>query len=108
MFETLDRIVGNAPGRVIVATFASHLARVRQLLQLADKHGRKVAVAGRSMARNLEVARELDYIKYKDTDRIRVQEIDEYSKNKFTEAFRAINENFKQAFQTLFGGGSGQ
>ena len=37
-----------------------------------------------------------------------IQEIDEYSKNKFTEAFQAINENFKQAFQTLFGGGSGE
>src|SRR5262249_60424786 len=36
------------------------------------------------------------------------QEIDEYPKNKFTEAFRAINENFKLAFLTLFGGGSGE
>jgi chromosome segregation protein len=43
----------------------------------------------------------------RDTERA-IQEIDEYSKNRFTEAFRAINENFKQAFQTLFGGGSGE
>ncbi|HEX4278092.1 MAG TPA: chromosome segregation protein SMC [Bryobacteraceae bacterium] len=43
----------------------------------------------------------------RDTEKA-IQEIDEYSKNKFTEAFRAINENFKQAFQTLFGGGSGE
>ncbi len=43
----------------------------------------------------------------RDTERA-IQEIDEYSKVRFTEAFRAINENFKQAFQTLFGGGAGE
>jgi chromosome segregation protein len=43
----------------------------------------------------------------RDTEKA-IQEIDEYSKNRFTEAFRAINENFKQAFQTLFGGGAGE
>jgi chromosome segregation protein len=43
----------------------------------------------------------------RDTEKA-IQEIDEYSKNRFTEAFTAINENFKQAFQTLFGGGSGE
>ncbi|MGA2713090.1 MAG: chromosome segregation protein SMC [Bryobacteraceae bacterium] len=43
----------------------------------------------------------------RDTEKA-IQEIDEYSKNKFSEAFKAINENFKQAFQTLFGGGSGE
>jgi chromosome segregation protein len=43
----------------------------------------------------------------RDTEKA-IQEIDEYSKNKFTEAFKAINENFKLAFQTLFGGGSGE
>jgi chromosome segregation protein len=43
----------------------------------------------------------------RDTEKA-IQEIDEFSKNRFTEAFRAINENFKQAFETLFGGGSGE
>jgi chromosome segregation protein len=43
----------------------------------------------------------------RDTEKA-IEEIDEYSKSKFTEAFQAINENFKQAFQTLFGGGSGE
>ncbi|MDP9053387.1 MAG: chromosome segregation protein SMC [Acidobacteriota bacterium] len=43
----------------------------------------------------------------RDTERA-IQEIDEFSKNKFSEAFKAINENFKQAFQTLFGGGAGE
>ncbi len=43
----------------------------------------------------------------RDTEKA-IQEIDEYSQNRFSEAFKAINENFKQAFQTLFGGGSGE
>jgi chromosome segregation protein len=43
----------------------------------------------------------------RDTEKA-IQEIDEFSKNRFTEAFKAINENFKVAFQTLFGGGSGE
>jgi len=43
----------------------------------------------------------------RDTEKA-IQEIDEYSKTRFTEAFKVINENFKQAFETLFGGGSGE
>ncbi|MDP9171397.1 MAG: chromosome segregation protein SMC, partial [Acidobacteriota bacterium] len=43
----------------------------------------------------------------RDTEKA-IQEIDEFSKSRFTEAFRAINENFKQCFQTLFGGGTGE
>jgi chromosome segregation protein len=43
----------------------------------------------------------------RDTEKA-IQEIDEYSKNRFTDAFRAINENFKMAFETLFGGGTGE
>lgn len=43
----------------------------------------------------------------RDTEKA-IQEIDEFSKTKFSEAFKAINENFKQAFQTLFGGGAGE
>ncbi len=43
----------------------------------------------------------------RDTEKA-IQEIDEFSKNRFTEAFKVINENFKQCFQTLFGGGTGE
>src|SRR5581483_6917153 len=57
-----DRIVANARGRVIVATFASHLARVRQLLELARKHNRKIAVAGRGLVTSIDVGVELGYL----------------------------------------------
>lgn len=62
VYETLDRIVRQAPGRVIVATFASHLARVRQLLRIAEARGRKLAVAGRGLQTSIEVGVELGYL----------------------------------------------
>ena len=81
-----ERVVGyvfdqqfrEAEGRVIVTTFASNLHRVQQVFDIAAKYRRKVAVAGRSMDRNIGVARELGFIKYHDDIRIRVEDIDEY------------------------------
>jgi ribonuclease J len=76
--KVFDEQFRNAAGRVMVTTFASNIHRVQTVFDTAAKHGRKVAVAGRSMARNIEVARELGFMKYRDTDRIRVEEIDDY------------------------------
>jgi len=81
-----ERVVGNildqqfreAVGRVIFTTFASNLHRIQQVFDTAARYGRKVAVAGRSMDRNIRVARELGYLQYKDTDRIRIEDIDDY------------------------------
>lgn len=64
--EALESEIRLAPGRVIITTFASNLHRVQQVFDIAARQGRKVAVAGRSMARNIEVARELGFIKYHD------------------------------------------
>ena len=60
--ETLDRIVSEAPGRVIVTTFASNITRLEQTIRIAGRHGRKVAIAGRSMSQNLGVAQDLKYL----------------------------------------------
>lgn len=60
--ETLDRIIANAPGRVIVTTFASNITRLAQTIRTAAEYGRKVAVAGRSMSQNLSVAQELGFV----------------------------------------------
>ncbi|OLE23379.1 MAG: RNase J family beta-CASP ribonuclease [Catenulispora sp. 13_1_20CM_3_70_7] len=53
----LDRVFGRAKGRIIVASFASHVHRVQQVCDVAAAHGRKVALVGRSMVRNMAVAR---------------------------------------------------
>src|SRR5438309_225866 len=59
----LDRVFGRAKGRIIVASFASHVHRVQQVCDVAAAHGRKVALVGRSMVRNMAVARDLGYLK---------------------------------------------
>ncbi len=55
----LERIVARASGRIIVASFASHVHRVQQVLDAAAEHDRKVAFIGRSMVRNMGIARDL-------------------------------------------------
>lgn len=62
--ETLDRLFSEEKGqRIIIATFSSVLARLQEIMLLAHKHGRKVALTGRSLQQNIELARDLGYIK---------------------------------------------
>jgi len=58
----IDAVFARAHRRVISACFASHVHRVQQILNMADKHHRKVAFIGRSMVRNMGVARDLGYL----------------------------------------------
>ncbi|HWI30656.1 MAG TPA: ribonuclease J [Microbacterium sp.] len=58
----LDQVIGKAPRRVIVASFASHVHRVQQVLDAAAAHDRRVALLGRSMVRNMTIADELGYL----------------------------------------------
>jgi ribonuclease J len=58
----LDRVFTRASGRVIVASFASHVHRIQQIIDTAVAHNRKVAFVGRSMVRNMTVARDLGYL----------------------------------------------
>ena len=55
-------LVAEAPGRVIISTFGSLISRVQQIMDLAYDHGRKVAVAGRSLENNINMAQELGYL----------------------------------------------
>jgi len=59
----LAEIFAGAQQRIIVACFASHVHRVQQVLETAAAHGRKVAFVGRSMVRNMGVARDLGYLR---------------------------------------------
>jgi ribonuclease J len=60
--DTFDQIFEEAEGRIIVASFASHIHRLSQVVEAAKKHDRLVGVAGRSMVRNVQIARELGYL----------------------------------------------
>ena len=77
-----ERLVGEAfrqlipvrRGRVLVASFASNVHRMQQAIDVALESGRKVAVVGRSMRRNLNIARSLEYISVPDDALVRPQE----------------------------------
>jgi len=60
--ETLDRIMANAPGRVIVTTFSSLISRIQQVIDAAAKYQRRVFVVGRSMSATVSMALELGYL----------------------------------------------
>lgn len=66
VFPNLDRTIAQAEGRILVTTFASSVHRVNMILQLAQKHRRKVSVLGRSMLNVIAHARNLGYIKCPD------------------------------------------
>lgn len=58
----LDEVIARAPRRVIIASFSSHVHRVQQVLHAAHQNGRRVALIGRSMVRNMTIAAELGYL----------------------------------------------
>ena len=59
----IDQVFATAPKRIIVSSFASHVHRIQQVLDAAHAHGRKVAFVGRSMVKNMGIARDLGYLK---------------------------------------------
>ena len=76
--QAFHQIFAEAEGRVIVACFASHLHRVQQAIKIAHLHGRKFAVSGRSMIKNVNIARNLGILKVPDDTMIKLTEIDDF------------------------------
>jgi ribonuclease J len=76
--DTLARILQEASGRVIITTFASNLDRLRRAALAADRLGRKVAVAGRSMEENLRVAEDLGYLHVPDDVWVELRQLPSY------------------------------
>ena len=60
--NAFERAIGDAPGRVMVATFASLISRVQQVVDAAARHNRKVSIVGRSMADNVNMAAAMGYL----------------------------------------------
>lgn len=80
--DSLYRLIESAKGRVIVASFASLVGRMIQLIDIAQKQNRKVAIAGRSMIRNLDVAKKFGYIKGLEKTLFPLQQIETLPDNK--------------------------
>lgn len=80
--EELQGIIEKAEGRVIIGTFASLVGRVKQILEISESLGKKVALDGFSMKTNVEIAKELGYIKVANQTLIKPEQIDNYPPNK--------------------------
>ena len=80
--EGLDRQFRNCDQRIIVTTFASNMHRIQSILNTAQRHGRKVAVTGRSMENMLKVAQELGYLKVRQGTIVELASIKSLPKNK--------------------------
>ncbi|MDY4575455.1 MAG: ribonuclease J [Intestinibacter sp.] len=76
--ETLNRILNNAKGRVIVATFASNIHRIQQIVDASLRENRKICFSGRSMENVSNVAMELGYLHIPEESLIDLDEIDSY------------------------------
>jgi ribonuclease J len=76
--QAFHQIFAEAEGRVIVASFASHIHRVQQAITIAHMHGRKFALSGRSMIKNANIARNLGYLKVPEGAMIKLTQIDQY------------------------------
>ena len=81
--ESFEKLFNTAENkRIIIATFASNIQRVQEILSLAEKHGRKVAVSGRSMVNNTEMALELGYLKFNKGSLIDIDAVNKYPPEK--------------------------
>ncbi|PJA46778.1 ribonuclease J [Candidatus Uhrbacteria bacterium CG_4_9_14_3_um_filter_36_7] len=80
--KNLEQIIKQAPGRIIVGTFASLLSRVKQVIEISESLGKKIAMDGYSMKTNVEIAKALGYIKAKSNAFILPEHIHQYPDNK--------------------------
>ena len=80
--EGLDRQFKNCDSRIIITTFASNMHRLQSVLNIAHRHGRKVAVTGRSMENMLKVAEDLGYLKVPSNTIVELGAIKSLPKNK--------------------------
>ena len=71
-----ERIFGEAPGRIVVANFASNIHRIQHLVRVAAQFERRVAVVGRSLQTNFKTARELGFLKVPDGLTVKLEDID--------------------------------
>ena len=80
--SAIDKVFRHAERRIVVACFSSHVHRVQQVLDAAEKAGRKVAMVGRSMVRNMGIAADLGYLKVPDGVLVDIKRLDDYPDTK--------------------------
>ena len=78
VLDSIEEIFINAAGRIIVSTFSSNVSRIQQIIEVAVKHKRKIAIVGRSMEKVVQISRDFGYIKVPDTSIIDTQDLKLY------------------------------
>ena len=102
--ESLDRQFKNCDQRIIVTTFASNMHRLRAVIDIARRHGRKVAVSGRSMENMIKVATELGYLKIPAGTLVDLAAIKSLPKNKVViVSTGSQGENMSALYRMAFG-----
>jgi ribonuclease J len=81
IMPVLDRVIGGTTKRVIVASFASHVHRIQQVIDIAATHGRKVVFIGRSMVKNMGIADELGFLHIPPNTMIDERELEDHGEN---------------------------
>jgi ribonuclease J len=81
IMPVLDRVIGGTTKRVIVASFASHVHRIQQVIDIAATHGRKVVFIGRSMVKNMGIADELGFLHMPPNTLIDERELENHGEN---------------------------
>ena len=84
IMENLDELFKNAKGRIITATFASLLNRIQQIITLSEKYGRRVSPEGFSMKTNIEISKQLGYLKARKGTLLSTREVMKYPDSKIT------------------------
>jgi len=82
LIEPFERIFREAPSRIVVASFASNLHRIQQLIVLAEEFGRRVVVAGRSLQNNVKTAQELGFLRVPQGMMVNLKQVDEVPASK--------------------------
>ena len=82
VYQNIEKIIQETTGRLIVSTFASQVERMLKMIELAEKHGRKVVVEGRSMKTNIEVVKLAGLLKCNPETIITIEEMEKYPENK--------------------------
>jgi len=80
--KNLEQLIKSVKGRIILGTFSSQLSRVKQIIEIAEMHGRKIAIDGYSMKTNVEIAKQLGYLKFQQSTIITPEQMDKYPKHK--------------------------
>lgn len=80
VIETIDKIVGDVTGRILIATFASQVERIIEFIKMGKKYGKKVVIEGRSMRTNVDIIKHLDLVNLDHI--VPVEDIDKYPPNK--------------------------